>query len=64
MEYEKVITKYPRGDKVPGALYKEALAFLEIGDKTNARTLLKRLIEGHPNFEQVEMAKKKLESIR
>jgi tol-pal system protein YbgF len=64
LEYEKAIAKYPEGDKIPAALFKQALAFLELGDKTNARSLLKRVIERYPHSEQAEMAKKKLETIK
>ena len=45
LEYEKTITKYPEGGKISAALFKQALAFLELGDKKNARNLLKRVIE-------------------
>jgi tol-pal system protein YbgF len=64
LEYEKAIVKYPEGDKIPAALFKQALAFLELGDKTNARNLLKRVIEKYPHSDQTEMAKKKLETIK
>jgi tol-pal system protein YbgF len=64
LEYEKAITKYPEGDKVPSALFKQALAFLELGDKTNGRNLLKRVIERYPQSDQAAMAKKKLESLK
>ena len=64
LEYEKAIVKYPEGDKIPAAIYKQALSFLELGDKTNARNLLKRVIEKYPRSEQAEMAKKKLETIK
>jgi tol-pal system protein YbgF len=64
LEYEKAIVKYPEGDKIPAALFKQALAFLELGDKTNTRNLLKRVIEKYPHSEQAEMAKKKLETIK
>ncbi len=64
LEYEKAIAKYPEGDKIPAALFKQALAFLELGDKTNARNLLKRVIERYPHSEQAEMAKKRLETIK
>ncbi len=63
LEYEKAITKYPEGSKVPAALYKQGLAFLELGDKANARNLLKRVIEKFPRTEQAEMAKKRLEAM-
>jgi tol-pal system protein YbgF len=64
LEYEKAIVKYPEGDKIPAALFKQALAFQELGDKTNARNLFKRVIEKYPHSEQAEMAKKKLETIK
>ena len=64
LEYEKAIVKYPEGDKIPAALFKQALAFLELGDKTNARNLLRRVMERYPNSEQAEMAKKRLEVIK
>ena len=64
LEYEKAIVKYPEGDKIPAALFKQALAFLELGDKTNARNLLKRVIEKYPQSDQAQLAKKKLETIK
>ncbi|RPJ10905.1 MAG: tol-pal system protein YbgF [Deltaproteobacteria bacterium] len=64
LEYEKAIAKYPEGDKVSAALFKQALSFLELGDKTNARNLLKRVVERFPHSAQAEMAKKKLETIK
>lgn len=64
LEYEKVMVKYPEGDKVPSALLKQGLAFLELGDKTNARSLLRRVVERYPKTEQAEIAKKRLESIK
>ncbi|OGP79019.1 MAG: tol-pal system protein YbgF [Deltaproteobacteria bacterium RBG_16_49_23] len=64
LEYEKAIVKYPEGDKVSSALLKQGLAFLELGDKTNARNLLKRVTDRYPQTEQAEIAKKKLETIK
>jgi tol-pal system protein YbgF len=64
LEYEKAIAKYPEGDKIPAALFKQGLAFLELGDKSNARNLLRRLIERYPHSDQAEMAKKRLEAIK
>ncbi|MBM4277788.1 MAG: tol-pal system protein YbgF [Deltaproteobacteria bacterium] len=64
LEYEKAIVKYPEGDKVPSALLKQGLAFLELGDKTNARNLLRRVTDRYPQTEQAEIAKKRLETIK
>lgn len=64
LEYEKVIVKYPEGDKVSSALLKQGLSFLELGDKTNARNLLRRVVERFPQTEQAEIAKKRLETMK
>ena len=64
LEYEKAIAKYPEGDKVPAALLKQAFAFLELGDKTNGRNLLKRVMERYPQSEQADMAKRRLDTIK
>jgi tol-pal system protein YbgF len=64
LEYEKAVVKYPEGDKIPAALFKQAFAFLELGDKTNARNLFKRVIEKYPISDQAQIAKKKLETIK
>ena len=64
LEYEKAISKYPEGDKIPAALFKQALGFLELGDKTNGKNLLKRVIERYPHSDQAEMAKKRLDTIK
>jgi len=64
IEYEKAIVKYPEGDKIPSAIFKQALSFLELNDKTNARSLFKRVIERYPRSDQAEMARKRLETIK
>lgn len=64
LEYEKVIVKYPEGDKVSSALLKQGLSFLELGDKTNARNLLRRVVERFPQTEQAEIARKRLETLK
>ena len=40
-EFRKVVLTYPRGDKVPTAVYKEALALLELKQSALAETRLK-----------------------
>jgi len=37
---------------------------LELGDKTNAKSLLKRVIERYPHSDQADIAKKKLEETK
>ncbi len=62
--YDDVLKKFPKGDKVPSALLKQALCWQELGDKTFAQSLLKRVIREHPRTQQAKIAKEKLKGIR
>jgi len=62
--YDDVIKKYPKGAKVPSALLKQALCWLELGDKTFAKSLLTRVIKDYPRSEQAKIAKEKLKVVK
>ena len=62
--YDDVLKKFPKGDKIPSALLKQALCWQELGDKTFAQSLLKRVIREHPHTQQAKIAKEKLKGIR
>ena len=63
LEYQKVIEKYPTGNKTPAALLKQGLSFLNIGETNNARLVLKELVAKHPSTNEASIAKQKLESL-
>jgi tol-pal system protein YbgF len=63
LEYQKVIEKYPSGNKAPAALLKQGLSFLNIGETNNARLVLKELVAKHPSTNEAGIAKQKLESL-
>jgi tol-pal system protein YbgF len=60
LQYDKVVQKFPKGDKVASAILKQAFAFSAIDDNLDARILLKKVINEHPGSEQAGIAKKKL----
>jgi len=62
LEFNDVL-KYRRGDKVPAALMRQAQAFLEIGDKTDARLILQKLVNDYPNSEQAREARDRLQTL-
>lgn len=64
LEYQKVIEKYPKGNKVPAALLKQGFAFANIGEQANARLLLKELIKKYPDSNEAKIAKDKLKVIK
>ncbi|MFZ7127739.1 MAG: tol-pal system protein YbgF [Desulfobacterales bacterium] len=63
LEYQKVIETYPKGNKVPASLLKQALAFSDLGDKTNARLILEELIAKFPQSNEAGVAREKLKEL-
>ncbi len=63
-EFRKVVVVYPRGDRVPAALYKEALALAELGQLPLAEARLQFLIDQFPAREEAAKAKDELARIR
>jgi tol-pal system protein YbgF len=62
LEFNDVL-KYRKGDKVPAALLRQAEAFVEIGDKTDARLILQKLLNDYPNSLQAKDAREHLQSL-
>ncbi|MFQ5912485.1 MAG: tol-pal system protein YbgF [Nitrospinota bacterium] len=63
LEYDKVVINYAKGDKVPGALLKQGLAFLALGDKASAKQLLSQLVKEYPDSTEAKTAQSKLSSL-
>lgn len=63
LEFDAVRRKYPKGDKVPAALLKLGFAFAELGDKVDARLILRELIDRHPQSEEALKAQQKLKTL-
>lgn len=60
LEYQTVIEKYPKGNKVPAAMLKQGMALLQIGEKSSARLILQELVKNHPKASESKIATKKL----
>ncbi len=60
LEYQKVIEKYTKGNKVAAAMLKQGFAFLNLGDKNSARLTLKDLVSKYPSSNEAAVANKKL----
>ena len=63
-EFRKVIVIYPRGAKVPPALYKEALALTELKQTGLARSRLQYLVDHFPQSEEAPLAKERLAALK
>jgi len=63
-EFRQVVVAYPRGSKVPTALYKEALALVELKQTALAQARLQYLVEHFPQSEEAPLAKERLASLK
>ena len=63
LSYENLIKKFPKSDKVPGAMLKQAFAFRALGDLNTTRVILSTLKERFPDSKEAEIATKKLKEI-
>jgi TolA-binding protein len=62
-EFRRVALNYPRGERVPTALYKEALALLELKQPKLAQARLQYLIDNFPQSEEAPLAKERLATL-
>jgi TolA-binding protein len=62
-EFRKVFVNYPRGRQVPTALYKEALALVELKQVKVAQARLRYLVDNFPQSEEAPLARERLKSL-
>jgi tol-pal system protein YbgF len=60
LEFNEVLLRYPKGDKVPAALLRQAFAFSDLGDKVDARLVLQKLVSEHGGSPEAELGRQKL----
>jgi len=63
-EFRKVVANYPRGDRAPTALYKEALTLIELKQPAVAQARLQYLVDNFPQAEETPLARERLAALR
>ena len=63
-EFRKVLVNYSRADKVSTALYKEALALIELKQPQQAAARLQYLVENFPQAEEAPLARERLAGLK
>src|SRR5213079_2723471 len=63
-EFRKVLVNYTRADKVSTALYKEALALIELKQPQQAAARLQYLVENFPQAEEAPLARERLAALK
>ena len=60
-EFDKVVQMFPKGDKVPGARFKKAMALIEMGQQDAGRAELTALVRLFPRSNEAVLARQQLE---
>jgi tol-pal system protein YbgF len=63
-EFRKVVANYPRSDKAPSALYKEALVLIELKQPAVAQARLQYLVDNFPQAAETMLAREKLAALK
>ena len=62
-KFYDVVTKYPKGDKAPAALWAQGNLFVDMGDTPDARLALSKLIRDYPSSDEAARARQKLSEL-
>ena len=62
-KFYDVVTKYPKGDKAPAALWAQGTLFVDMGDSPDARLAFSKLIRDYPASEEAARARQKLSEL-
>jgi tol-pal system protein YbgF len=60
IEYERIESLYPQGDRVPAGLWKLALCREKLGQSVQARKTLEELVKGFPLSGEAQLARDRL----
>ncbi len=62
-KFYDVVTRYPKGDKAPAALWAQGNLFIDIGDTPDARLAFSKLIRDYPGSDEAARARQKLSTL-
>lgn len=62
-QFDNVITKYPRSDKVPGALLKKGYAYISLGERAQGIVQLQYVVHEHPTSQEAALARQRLKQL-
>jgi tol-pal system protein YbgF len=62
-QFDSVVSRYSRSDKVPGALLKKGYAYIAIGDRSRGIVQLQYVVHEHPSAPEAALARQKLKQL-
>ncbi len=64
IDYDQVVTRFPRFEKIATAMLKEGICFSKLNDSIDAKYLLNKVIQGFPGSDQAKRALLYLKKIK
>jgi tol-pal system protein YbgF len=62
-QFDSVVTRYPKSDKVAGALLKKGYSYIALGEKSQGIVQLQYVVHEHPTTPEAALARQKLKSL-
>ena len=62
-QFDSVVTRYPKSDKVPGALLKKGYAYISIGERAQGVVQLQYVVHEHPRSQEASLARQRLRQL-
>jgi TolA-binding protein len=62
--YAEVAARFPKSNRAPTSLYRQALVLARLGDRKTATLSLRKLIDDYPKSPEAAMARDKLKELR
>lgn len=62
-QFDSVVTRYPKSDKVPGALLKKGYAYISIGERAQGVVQLQYVLHEHPTSAEAALARQRLRQL-
>lgn len=62
-QFDTVVTKYPKSDKVAGSLLKKGYAYISLGERAQGIVQLQYVVHEHPRSSEAGLARQKLKQL-
>jgi tol-pal system protein YbgF len=62
-QFDAVVNKYPKSDKVPGALLKKGYSYISIGERAQGVVQLQYVVHEHPRSQEASLARQRLKQL-
>lgn len=62
-QFDMVVSRFPRSDKVPGALLKKGYAYISIGERAQGVVQLQYVLHEHPRSQEAALARQRLRQL-